>query len=289
MAKLPENTTGIKGIMAACDGEEIISKQRPYLGMSGLGGPCMRSLWYSFHWVAKKEIPRRVNRIFERGHWEEHRIIRDLSEIGIDFFRRDKDGIAIPITGNPDEEQERIVGFAGHALGHTDGRCIGVPDAPKTEHLSEFKSANDKNFKKFQKLGVEQSNETYYGQMQRYMLGLGLTRALFVVTNKNDESRYYERVSFDKTYAGDLVKKEQHIVMSEAPLEKIGGPTWFECKWCDKKGVCHEGDAPDRNCRTCDHSDLENEGKWSCSYHEKEITTDEQRIGCEFWHKGWGL
>ncbi len=59
------------------------------------------------------------------------------------------------------------------------------------------------------------------------MHSMKLTRTLFGVTNKNDEHRHWERIPYRKGYAEDLVKKEQHIIMSDAPLEKIGGPTWF--------------------------------------------------------------
>jgi len=289
MAKLPDFTNTIASLMAHRDTEEIVGKPRTYLGMSGIGGECMREQWYGFHWCSEKKHPRRVQRIFERGDWEEQRLIRDLTEIGVECYRLDKIGNRIPITGAPGEKQEEVIGFARHCMGHTDGRCMGVPDAPKAEHLSEFKTANDKNFKLFAKKGVEEAHPTYYGQMQRYMHGLGLTRALFAVTNKNDESRYWERVPYRKDFAEDLERKEQHIVMSDSPLDKIGGPTWFKCKWCDQKEICHHGDAPLQNCRTCDHSDIENEGKWTCSYKEKEISTEEQRAGCEMWKKGWGL
>lgn len=289
MAKLPFSDKSIKDIMIRNDIVEVNAAPRPYLGMSSIGDPCMRKLWYSLHWVSPKSHPPRVARIFERGHWEEHRIIRDLKVMGIECFRRDKDGNKIEIFGHIDEEQEEIVGFAGHALGHNDGRALGIPDAPKAEHLLEFKTANDKSFKEFVKKGVEEKDIVYYSQMQKYMGHLGLTRALFIVTNKNDESRYVERVPFRKGFYEDLCAKEQHIIMSEMPLDKIGGPTWYQCKFCDHYGVCHNGDAPQRNCRTCDSSDMLNGGKWGCSFEERDLSTDEQRAGCQMWKKGWGL
>lgn len=268
----------------------IEQKPRPYLGMSSLGGPCARALWYGLHWVSVKPIPARVSRIFERGDWEEHRIVRDLKAAGVECFRRDAEGNKIEITGAINEEQEELIGFAGHAKGHPDGRCVGLPEAPVAEHLLEFKSANDKNFQKFVKLGVKSANPTYYGQTQRYMKKMKLKRTLFVVTNKNDESRYYERIILDDDYAASLEEKEQHIIMSDSPLDKIGGPTWWECKFCDHKPVCHHGEVPLRNCRTCDHSDMENDGKWTCGANGgKELSINEQRDGCNFHRIGWGL
>jgi hypothetical protein len=289
MAILPKNENSISFVSTQRDLSEEIKKPRSYLGMSGIGHPCMRHLWLGFHWVVENKVNKRVKRIFERGDWEEHRLIRDLKSMGVECFRRDIAGKKIEIFGHKDEEQEEIIGFARHAKGHIDGRCINVPDAPKTEHLAEFKTANDKNFKLFYKKGSEEANIVYYSQTQRYMHGLKLTRALFCVTNKNDEHRYFERIPYRKSFADDLVKKEQHIIMSDSPPEKIGGPNWYECKWCNHKEFCHSGMQPQQNCRTCDMSDIENRGKWSCTYKEKDLTIDEQRIGCNVWKRGWSL
>lgn len=290
MAKLPVNEHNILNVSLKYDSEEIIEPiKRGYLGMSSIGHSCMRHLWYGFHFASPRILTRRVKRIFSRGDLEEARIITDFTNMGMRFFIRDKDNNEIPITGKVGEKQEEIVGFAGHAKGHVDGRCVGVPGAEKTEHLCEFKTANDKSFKLFVKNGCEKTSPGYYAQQQRYMHALKLTRSLFVVTNKNDESRYPERVYYDKRFSEELVAKEQHIILSETPPDKIGGPSWFECKYCSDRNVCHLGDAPQRNCRTCEHSDIENGGKWTCGYHEKELNIDEQIHGCDMWSKGWGL
>lgn len=295
MAKIPGFDNTIADIMAQYDAEEVIDvKPRPYLGMSSIGKKCMRAPWYGFHWAHPKKTSRRGKRIFERGDIEEARIIRDLKAIGVECFIRDGNGNKIEITGAIGEKQEELIGFARHAKGHIDGRCAKVPDAPKAEHLAEFKTANDKNFKEFKVKGVEEMSPAYYGQLQRYMHATQktdhpLNRALFCVTNKNDESRHWERVPYRKDYALELIKKEQYIIMSEEPLAKIGGATWYECKWCDAYDVCQKGAPPQQNCRTCDHSDIENDGKWSCSYEEKELSYKDQLVGCKMWTKGWGL
>ena len=288
MVSIPVNRHTTKNLIE--EKGETKSKPRPYLGMSSTNAACARSLWYGFHWVSSKIIPARIIRIFERGDWEEQRIIRDLKSIGVECFRRDSDGNKIEIFGLPEEEQEEIIGFAGHCKGHNDGRGLNIPEAPKTEHLLEFKSANDKNFKKFVKLGVEKAHPVYYGQVQRYMKGFGLTRTLFVVTNKNDEERYYERIKYDKEFASELERREQHIILSPVPLEKLSqDPTWFECKFCNNIGPCHYGESPNLNCRTCDHSDLIDGGKWVCSIDESEISIAKQRVGCDLHRIGWGL
>ena len=60
-------------------------EMRPYLGMSKLGHPCSRYLWYSFRWCFTVEIEARKKRLFMRGHREEPAIIHELQQIGIKF------------------------------------------------------------------------------------------------------------------------------------------------------------------------------------------------------------
>jgi hypothetical protein len=290
VALLPNNENTIAHKLQEHDIAPVeVIDRRPYLGMSGIGHSCMRHLWYQFHWVSPKYVSNRMERLFNRGHWEEHRIIASLKSVGVECFRRDKDGNKIEIFGHIGEEQEEIIGFAGHSAGHNDGRGLGIPEAPKTEHLLEFKTANDKNFKLFAKDGVEKTSPKYFAQMQRYMKGLGLTRALFIVRNKNDESTYPERVVYDEKYADELVRKEQNVIMADMPPERIGGATWYECKMCDDFGVCHTGWDIKQNCRTCDKSDIENNGVWTCSYKDDNLSKEEQQHGCQVWKKGWGL
>jgi len=287
MPKIPinMNTTAYKV-------ESIVHEQEPrgYLGMSGLGHPCSRTLWYGFHFVSKREsITARMKRLFNRGHQEEPVIISDLKSAGIEVFKVINEE-EVEMTGEKDEDQEELIGFAGHAKGHPDGRVRGLPEAPKTVHLLEMKTASDAQFKKIKKLGVKKAKPVYYSQAQRYMDKMGLTRALFVVTNKNNDERHYERVKIDKDYAEILAKKEQDIILAEAPPPKISeNRNWIDCKYCNHKDVCHGGQQPERNCRTCNHADIADNGRWECNMHQRDLTLDEQIKGCEFWSQGWGL
>lgn len=284
MAKISfdENTTYFK--LNAI--KEPPQKPRLYLGMSSLGDACMRKLWYGFRWASARTITRRTMRIFERGDIEEQRVIRDLKAIGVECFRRDGD-LKIEITGAVGEKQEEFVGFAGHAKGHPDGRCLGVPEAPKTEHLLEIKTMNDANFKKLKKLGIKASKPVYYSQAQRYMAKGNLTRTLHITTNKNDEDYHIERIHFDKDHADDLARKETDIILSDSPPTRVFARTWFECKVCSHFAVCHDGAAPRVTCRSCRNVELEVDGIWRCGLTQEVLTGEKQMAACSSYTRGW--
>jgi len=262
MAQLPDQSHSTQGLV---DTPMIHSQPRPYLGMSGIGGSCTRAMWYGFHWAAIEPITSRLNRLFSRGHREEPEIIKELAKIGVICYG----------------DQTEIVGGYGHAKGHCDGMALRVPEAPKTEHLLEFKTAADASWKKLQKLGLKEGHPVYFAQCQRYMHGLHLTRALFISVNKNNDSWYVERIAYDKGFAEDLVRKEEAIILSAEPLKKIGGPEWYECRWCGFNKICHGSSTPIKNCRTCEHCSIQDEGKWNCTIHKMDLAVGQQRIGCD--------
>lgn len=288
MAILPTQAT-TKNLIESVD----ITNESPrgYMGMSGLGGGCERKLWYNFHFVQPfKSHPQRIERIFNTGHIAESFIIDDLKRIGCEVFRRTPEGEKVGLTGAKEETQEGAVDSTGHIRGHYDGRILGVPEAPKTEHLLEMKTHNDKSFKDVEKKGVKASKPVHYAQMQLYMHYGELTRALYAAYNKNDSSYYFERISYDQSYAEDLVRRGQSIIMMDSPPTKQFPRTWFECKWCEYFDICHDGsDDIHKGCRTCDNVDLSMGGKWECGLNNKTRTTEEQLKGCDGHQLGWGL
>ena len=264
MVLLPDNSnsTGYK-----VDAPAVTHGCRPYLGMSQLGHSCERFLWYYFRWCFDEEIIARKQRIFDTGNLREERIIDDLKGVGIQVFG----------------DQLEVVGAHGHAKGHIDGMAYTIPEAPKTIHLLEFKTHNDKSFKELCKLGVEKAKPTHYAQMQRYMKALHLTRAMYIALNKNDETYYFERVNFDNEYAKKLVDREVCVIEADSPddFRKIGGPAWFECKWCPAQDVCHYNEKPLQNCRTCTQGTVCDEGVWQCGLDNSELSIEKQRVGCD--------
>lgn len=249
---------------------------RPHLGCSLLGDSCERKLWYGFRWALPASFPGRVLRLFERGQREEEVFVADLKSIGCEVHERDIE------TG----EQYRVSAVGGHVGGSMDAVAIGIPEAPKTWHLCEFKTHSDKYFKQLVKDGVQKSHPKHYAQMQLYMYLGGLTRALYLAVNKDNDELYAERVRLDEKYAAQLVAKGQALVEAAEPPAGVGkDASWYECKICGFSDLCHQGAIPAVNCRTCCHSTPDTtgtEGDWLCAVYPGEpIPLDFQGGGCE--------
>lgn len=249
---------------------------RGHLGASQIGKTCERALWYQFRWAKQEDFDGRMLRLFERGQLEEQRFIKLLKLIGATVSDRDADG-------NQFSFKESSLG--NHFAGSLDAVAIGIPEAPKTWHVVEFKTHNDKSFKLLSKDGVQKAKPEHYAQMQVYMHWTELDRALYMAVNKNDETLYTERVHYDELFALDMLSKARRIIASKMPPEKISNnPKWFECGFCNFKNICHGQKLPDVNCRTCLHSTPEIDGdtRWSCQkYQEDSIPFKFQLIGCE--------
>jgi len=279
MAKLPppQNRTAA-AIYAWYEARERLPEndwRRPHLGASQIGDEnCLRHLWYSFHWAQAPGFEGRILRLFETGQREEERVIANLRAIGMRVEAVD------PSTG----EQWRVTFAGGHIGGGSDGAVLGVIEAPKTWHLLEVKTSNERRFKELCKLGVREAQPGHYAQMQIYMLGLGLTRALYICVHKDTDTIYTERVPFDREYAEALIRKAATVVDAPQPLSRISeDPAWHECKFCSHRPICHERQVGmiERNCRTCTSSATLPDGTWWCTHHDKILGLDEQRAGCD--------
>jgi len=112
----------------------------------------------------------------------------------------------------------------------------------------------------------------------------GLTRALYMAVNKNDDTIHLERVHYDKAAAEAAVKRADRILFTDRPPSKLhedpNAPGSFICGWCPAKPVCHEGEWGRRNCRTCISATVDPEGGWECEYWHKGLTIEDQREGC---------
>jgi len=256
----------IKTTASELDEGMIESDLRPYLGMSQIGHSCERYLWFAFRWCFTDSYSRRVGRLFNRGHREEEVIIKDLERIGIECYG--------------DQTECNMLGK--HVSGHCDGMCTGVLEAPKTEHLLEFKTMNVNAYKDILKKGVQLSKPQYYAQLQLYMKGLKLKRALFICVNKNDDAYYIERVHYNAKAAKALVEKAQRVLMAEVPIDPPFAPTWYECKWCSAKDQCRQGKELHFTCRSCYYVSLGPEATWLCNYNSdpETINIARQRVGC---------
>ena len=243
---------------------------RSHLGASLIGRECERELWYGFRWCSSLRHSGRLLRLFETGQKEEARFVTDLRSVGIEVHDRDE------VTG----EQFRFSDFGGHFGGSGDGVALGLLEAPRTWHLLEFKTYNDKRFALLKKHGVQQTSPEHYAQMVIYMDYLGLKRAFYMAVNKNTDELYGERIKPDPQYAELLKLRAKRIVFAARPPEKLSDdPELWKCRFCDHRAVCHESRPAEVNCRTCLHS-TPIEGGWHCTRHDHQLSDEEQRRGC---------
>jgi hypothetical protein len=244
---------------------------RPHLGASLLGHPCDRWLWLSFRWAVREKFPGRILRLFRRGQLEEQTLVSDLRAIGIDIQRTGK-------------AQSRVE-FGSHIAGSVDGIAeCGVPFGDGKRYVVEFKTHSLKSYKKLEEDGVKLAHPMHYAQMQVYMLGTKIDRALYVGICKDDDRIWTEQINFDSEFANKLVERGKRIALSDRMPEPIStDPSWYQCKWCPANEFCHKTNTTKEvNCRTCAHSTATPENTFTCARHDNElIPVDWQRNGCD--------
>ena len=251
---------------------------RGYLGASIIGHHCDRYLWYLFRACCKEEFPGRIYRLFETGDLAEIRFVKELRAIGCTVYDIN------PSTN----EQLEINDFGGHFSGHLDGCALGIPDAPKTWHVTEYKSHNAKSFAKLVKEGVKVSKPIHYAQCQTYMHKTGMKRTLYLGTNKDTDDIYSERIDYDKTFSERQMERAKRIIFdTQIPERCTDREDWYECKYCSAKGICW-GDPdcvlpiPSVSCRQCCHATPKIDGKarWECEKRKQTISDEEMAKGC---------
>ena len=271
---LPTKSATVQAIETYWKQKGDAEPSRGYLGASSIGKECSRELWYSFRKCSKPEFDGRLFRLFDRGHKEEFRFVEELRGIGCEVHEFDADG-----------NQFEVIDCDGHFKGHTDGAALGIIEAPKTWHLLEMKTSSSKLFKKVEREGVEVAKPEHFAQMQVYMKGTGLTRALYMVVNKDNDELYTERLRYDAKKAQAIIDKAQSIINATTPPEKADTlpkegekAKWNSpCTFCDAKALCHGlGDVAvpvtEIHCRNCTHSTPVADGKWTCDATGNEAT-----------------
>ena len=259
---------------------------RAHLGASIIGRECTREIWNSFHWVTRPKFKGRILRLFNRGHLEEPRIVALLLMIGCQFWQFDANG-----------KQFRISGHKGHFGGSMDGVVQGIPDLPDEPLVAEFKTHGSKSFYKMAGKLVEDAlgNSNWVGgegvikakwehfiQMQVYMGKNGLRWALYMAVCKDDDHIYAELVAFDQAQYERALARSATVIDAEAAPQRINpSPGWFGCRFCDHKPVCHGATEPARNCRTCSHAKVKDEGLWVCINEPRTLDEKAQLQGCD--------
>ena len=305
MAKLPSPVNRTAAAIYARHERSAEDWRRVHLGASAVGSSCTRELWYSFRWALNPRHEGRLLRLFERGHREEAWIVAELRLVGMSVEELD---LSVPLTVEEKQlPQYRFKALGGHFAGGSDGFVLGVFEAPKSWHLLEVKTSNERRFKELQRDGVRTAQPKHWEQMQSYMHGMApslpldgsrvvtakvrVRRALYVCVCKNDDHVYVERIHYDRAAAEAIARKAEGVIFAPEPLSRISeDPTWFECKFCDYRPVCHLGQVEllERNCRTCLSSTPTQDGAWTCDYYKDgalgeklTLVPNAQRHGCE--------
>ena len=251
---------------------------RPYLGISAIGEECLRKLFYGFRWSLPNEFDAITHKRFEDGHRTEALIgqrLKLLQQLDVDLVD--------PVTG----EQFEFIDIGGHFKGHSDGRILGILQAPKTRHLLEIKCCNEDKQQKLVKLKKELGEKnalkawdfTYYVQHILYMHYEGLSRGYLICASPGGRSWVSCRTNNDEAEALAQIKKAEIVIESEdCPPRAYPSETFYKCRWCDYSGLCWKKELPQRNCRTCMFAaPIMQDGKWMCHQFKEEIPDAEQR------------
>ncbi len=270
MSKIPESQNTIAALIDRHH-ESRAEPPRSHMGCSQLGHPCDRYLWLSFRWAVQPTFPGRILRLFRRGHLEEATIVSDLRAIGVDIR-------------NTSAAQARV-DLGCHVSGSVDGIIeSGVPEAPKKRHIAEFKTHSKKSFDELVKCGVEKAKPMHYVQMQLYMHGTEIDRALYVAVCKDDDRIYTERVRHENDVAEMYIERGRRLALEDRmPPPLSTDPSWYQCRWCDAHQFCHDTLTTKHvNCRTCSHSTATPDSTWRCERHQADgIPVEFQRQGCD--------
>lgn len=250
--------------------DDNADEYRSHLGASVIGRECTRAAWYGFRWYVMKKHSGRMQRLFNRGHLEEHRFIAMLKLIGAKVWSHTSDG-----------KQIRCSDHRGHFGGSLDAVALGIPEAPTTHVLAEFKTHGETSFKKLVSDGVMRSKLTHFVQMQMYMGYQGLTLALYLAVNKNTDELYGELVPFDSGTFERFRQRSYQVIDAVTPPPRVkDDPTWYICKFCDYHKVCHGKDEPLITCRSCHHGIPGQDGKWLCQMYGNDLSKEDQILAC---------
>ena len=244
---------------------------RAHLGASLIGTACERALWYAFRWATRARHTGRLLRLFDTGNLAEGRFVADLRRIGVTVLDLD------PATGR----QWNLRDATGHFGGSMDAVARGLPEAPTTWHVCEFKTHSAKSFAKLKAEGVAKSKPLHWAQMQAYMQLAGLDRAFYLAVCKDTDELYQERVHHDAEAGLRILAKAARIIDAVRPPARISqDPAWWQCRFCDHHAACHAGAAPERHCRSCLHASPVQAGDWYCARHSALLDRRDQEAGC---------
>lgn len=314
--------------------------RRTHLGASEIGERCSRKIWYGFRWAGYEDPGGRMHRLWNRGHEEEHRVVRWLRAMEIEvrdyqqkLMYHDASDSYVCIDWDDEEWSQELdevwddpvhlkraaarnqapkqwnfaedlgdVGVGedprsgephtvrGHFSGSGDGQVSQAVAKwfPEIEGLGwglfENKTHKQSYFAGLVRKGMVQDKPSHHMQMQMYMHELGLKWGLYVAVNKDTDEIYVEVVHYKPEVARPLViRARQIITMREAPPRMTQDPSFFECRFCHHRELCHYDGGPDKNCRSCVFAQAMTGKRWRCNKFDQIIPKDFIPQGCDQW------
>jgi hypothetical protein len=248
--------------------------RRGYLGMSSLGGSCVRKEYYNNRWVSVQYFSPTTLNMFKNGHNSEPEVFKRLRAMGVKIWDLNEDGSqfsCVPRVGN------------GHIRGHLDAVAKGLPGYdPETAVLLDVKVSKTLKYNELASIlssGVEKPllawNPNYYGQAQLYMRSKDLQHACYLVFSPGlftVQAVYADR---DLEYSQMLLDRGVEILKCKnvEDLSRVStDEQHVDCNFCGYSDVCYGKKLPDINCRTCVHSEVifdeKYPGKWGCNKHK---------------------
>lgn len=249
---------------------------RTHLGASLIGHECNRYLWGIFRWLKHEVTDGRKQRLFNRGHREEARFVEWLEGVGCRVWFEDEN-----------KNQFRISDVGGHFGGSLDGICILPERYGITEPiLLEFKTnGTGAGFNKLASHGMPIAKPQHFAQTSVYgykgVNGTQFRYVLYLNICKNDDAIHCEIVKLNHTLGAQIIEKAERIITSQTPPARISdNPTFMACSWCAQKEICHQGAAPEVNCRSCKFAKPVENAEWFCSQHNGIIPKDFIKQAC---------
>ena len=232
MSLIPEcSDQSLDAVNSAIESEQS-PRASKNIGFGDIGHECNRYLWYKINVEEPEVFSADTLRIFRNGHEDEAAMARDLRKVeGIELYTNDPDR---------DNKQYKYDFLEGRLTGRLDGVIAGLKQAPKTPHIWEHKSVNEKKFKELQKVqDLNKWDEKYAAQAHLCMYAADLDRHYLTVSTPGLRKVTSLRTELNAEYAKGLVSKAKRIIESKTEPERIGDKTWYKCQYCRFKERCH--------------------------------------------------
>lgn len=267
------------------------AEHRKHLGYSLAGHECTRYLWNTFRWLLLEEHEGRQRRLFQRGHREEQQFIDLLRGAGWQVWDIN------PQTGT----QYRVAHMSGHIGGSLD--AIVQPPGLNMAFVGEFKTHSDKSFttlagpkltytqmrngvRRSGGAGVLTAKPEHFVQMSSYGAVYELDYGLYCAVNKDTDELHFEIVKLDHGAGKYATARLESVIGLEVPPRKLSEtPTHYKCKLCHFTGICHSGEAPEKNCRSCRYAVPVAGGEWHCIQYKDNIPETVIPDGCPAWER----